>query len=119
MKVGFATNSKPNKTLCDAHGELSYKDIHWTGTGATTFKSFFDSRTFKSVDLGSHAGEVWNSKSSGDLATKVAIFHMHSLCLKNMIANYKQACEQHGYLNSEHSDTEQRKMVVQFLIDKG
>lgn len=119
MKVGFVSGSVPNKTLCDAPGEFSYRDLHWQPATSTTFKSFFDSRTFKHVDLGSHGGQIWEPKLSGDIPTKLAIFHMHFLCLKNLIYNDKQACERHAYLNPKHSDAEQLKAVVQLLTKKG
>jgi len=119
MKIGFQDKSVPNKTLCNAPREILYRDIGWEPPTSTHFKSFFDSRTFKSIDLGSHVGEVWPSNLTGDIKTSFAIFHMHSLCLDNIRYNDKQACERHGYLNPKHSDAEQLVAVVQLLINEG
>jgi len=65
----------------------------------TTFKSYFHSKSFISVDLGSHAGQAVNNE--GYIGTVLSIIHYHDLGNKIILERTKNVLLSHNYINEE------------------
>jgi len=100
-KCSYTTNSLPMK---DEIYPINYCDFitPWF----TPFKTFFYSKTFESIDLGSHFGTVispYDSSTHND--TDIIIIHYHNQSAKQVIDNNKRAVYSHNIVN-ETDDVE-------------
>jgi len=110
LKVGYTSHSQPDRELCNVPSherETSFiGDFPMTNVSTTGFKTFFDARTFKSVDLGSHEGMAWHPFDNSEhsyLSTLIGIIHVHSTCFEREASNNEKAMISHGYIFQEDS----------------
>jgi len=71
----------------------------FTAIQETVFKSYFHSKSFISVDLGSHAGQAVNNE--GYIGTVLSIIHYHDLGNKIILERTKNVLLSHNYINEE------------------
>jgi len=131
LKVGYQTLSIPDREVCDNVGSSNtlesgegtteqisriYERLRFQTPDTTMIKAFFDSRTFKSVDLGSHAGTAWHPFDHGEhesLETRLGIIHLHYTCYDIEQRNNEKAVFSHQYLTPGSNTTER----IQKLYD--
>lgn len=113
LKIGFVAGSIPNLKACsgpDQGGDLAEFSLE-LGT-PTRFKSFFDSRTFKNVDLGSHSGDLYppfdnahmRKESQWTKFTALGVIHFHSRCFELESKMNRQAIIRHGFIDEDDTD---------------
>jgi hypothetical protein len=104
LRIGFNAASAPNRELCDAGkgdevGLLRFDPV------LAARKAIFDSRSFRGVDLGGHAGHYFPPHNENpDKLTLLSIIHVHYRCLEHEIANNRKAVTSHQYISEEWSD---------------
>jgi len=122
LKIGYPSGAVANQSICESVDDalLLYGSIHFMKPHPTTFKSFFDSRTYRAVDLGSHAGVAWQPFNDLEehpyLVTKLGIIHVHSTCYEDEMKNNAKAVTSHGYVSPEDTDLERIEKLYK-LID--
>jgi hypothetical protein len=123
LRIGFLAASPPNRELCDAGkgdeiGLLQFNLV----SEALGFKTIFDSRSFRIVDLGGHKGDYFPPHDEKpDKHTPLSIIHVHSRCLEHEVANNRKAMTSHQYISEEWSDemvlTQLKKVVGENVCD--
>lgn len=104
LRTGFVTDSVPMKHICqDPLKASDPAELFFSKVKPHSFKAFFDSRTFDSVDLGSHFGTVLPPFKEKVRYTGLGIFHLHSRCFETEMASSTQAVIRHGYMEEDDS----------------
>jgi len=122
LKVGYYSAAISNQSMCDSFDDARplYGDIPLRKPHPTRGKTFFDSRTYRAVDLGSHKGRAWKPFNTIDehpyLVTKLGIIHLHSICFEAEMKNSARAVISHGYVSAEDTDLERVEKLYK-LID--
>ena len=92
-KANFTMFSIPkNKDVQDPCSEItSFMPIqHYF------WKSFFHSKSFRSVDAGGHGGVTDNNK--GEILTGLTIIHYHAISVEDSLRRTRQVLISHGYI---------------------
>ena len=67
----------------------------------TSYKSFFHSQSFHSIDLGGHLGKTNNNK--GVIYTGLAVIHYHAISLMDSLRKTRQVLISHRYIEEGDS----------------
>jgi len=99
-KCGYTINIYPT---CHQNNPLDYE--YFSHPATTNFKTFFNSKTFLSIDLGSHDGSVIAPYQdvSKDNKTDIMIIHYQYQNFQSFMNNCKQAIISHGYIHPNDS----------------
>lgn len=85
--------------------------------GKTTFKTFFNSKTYLYCDLGSHVGTVIPryEKDNKHNETNIIIIHYHNQNFDSYIDNCRKAIISHNYISlNDDKETQIRKLSEKF-----
>lgn len=107
-KVGWIASSVVEQDKCKDDDDVFRTATKFTPFVETLQKTFFNSRSYRHVDLGSHIGWLHPAlenrpKWSQYRITRLAIFHFHSQCFHRVVENNLRAILSHGYLDGKES----------------
>jgi len=123
LKIGYLSNSISKQSICESidRGDIQslYGNIPFMMPAPTLFKTVFDSRTYREVDLGSHGGLAWqpfnNLEEHPYLMTKLGIIHVHSTCYEDEMENNAKAVTSHAYVSPEDTDLERIEKLYKMI----
>lgn len=96
--VSFTTFSIP--TSMDVQRPC-YEITSFTPMQFTSYKSFFHSQSFCSIDLGGHRGKTINNK--GVINTGLTVIHYHAISMRDSVRKTRQVLISHKYIEEGDS----------------
>ena len=104
-KVGYYSDVIPPLDNCLPEDDITSTTVLFSCPQRSTHKTFFPSKTFEHMDLGSHAGSVSVSGPGKNVyhTSNFLILHYHNQCFLSYVKNCETVIVSHGYVYQNDS----------------